>query len=96
VAGAGPRSSLPSQKAPLTYKDSLRGWPRLRAAAGTDSVSIAPTDGHMRLSRPLAHIWVSEKAPWFEITDDLPRSERGGEELEAALKSPPTSGQSPG
>jgi len=50
----------------------------------------------MRLSRPLAHIWVSEKAPWFEITDDLPRSERGGEELEAALKSPPTSGQSPG
>jgi len=35
------------------------------------------------------------RPPWFEITDDLPRSERGGEELEAALKNPPTSGQSP-
>jgi hypothetical protein len=37
-----------------------------------------------------------QRPPWFEITDDLPRSERGGEELEAALKNPPTSGQSPG
>jgi hypothetical protein len=46
--------------------------------------------------RRSSHIWVSEKAPWFEITDDLPRSERGGEELEAAMKNPPTSGQSPG
>jgi hypothetical protein len=27
--------------------------------------------------RPLGHVWVSEKAPWFEITDDLPRFERG-------------------
>jgi len=36
------------------------------------------------------------RPPWFEITDDLPRSERAGEELEAALKNPPTSGQSPG
>ena len=23
--------------------------------------------------RPTAHIWVSRKAPWFEITDDLPQ-----------------------
>jgi len=23
--------------------------------------------------RPTQHIWVSEKAPWFEITDDLPQ-----------------------
>jgi hypothetical protein len=36
--------------------------------------------------RPLAHIWVSEKAPWFEITDDLPRSETDGAELEAELE----------
>ena len=36
--------------------------------------------------RPLAHVWVSEKAPWFEITDALPQSQRGVEELEAQLK----------
>jgi hypothetical protein len=30
--------------------------------------------------RPLAHFWVAEQAPWYEITDDLPRS-RGGIEL---------------
>ena len=23
--------------------------------------------------RPLAHFWVGSKAPWFEITDDLPQ-----------------------
>jgi hypothetical protein len=23
--------------------------------------------------RPTMHIWVSEKAPWYEITDDLPQ-----------------------
>ena len=23
--------------------------------------------------RPTKHIWVSEKAPWFEITDELPQ-----------------------
>ncbi len=32
--------------------------------------------------RPLGHVWVGEKAPWYEITDDLPRSQRGGEEFE--------------
>ncbi len=25
--------------------------------------------------RPTAHIWVSRKAPWFEIADDLPQYE---------------------
>ena len=34
--------------------------------------------------KPLAHIWVSEKAPWYDITDGLPQAQRGGEELEAA------------
>jgi hypothetical protein len=38
--------------------------------------------------RPLAHVWVSEKAPWYEITDDLPRSQHGVEELEGRLKDP--------
>lgn len=27
--------------------------------------------------RPLVHIWVGEKAPWYEIRDDLPRHPRG-------------------
>ena len=26
---------------------------------------------------PVAHCWVESKAPWHEITDELPRSERG-------------------
>ena len=25
--------------------------------------------------RPSAHIWVADKAPWYEITDDLPQFE---------------------
>jgi len=33
--------------------------------------------------RPLAHVWVGEKAPWYEITDALPQSPKGGEELQA-------------
>ena len=28
-------------------------------------------------SRPLLHVWVGSKAPWFEITDALPRLEGG-------------------
>jgi hypothetical protein len=27
--------------------------------------------------RPSGHIWVSEKAPWYEITDELPRFSKG-------------------
>jgi len=27
--------------------------------------------------RPAAHIWVSEKAPWYEISDGLPQFPRG-------------------
>ena len=34
--------------------------------------------------KPLAHIWVSDKAPWYDITDDLPQAQQGVEELEAA------------
>jgi hypothetical protein len=26
---------------------------------------------------PSAHIWVSEKAPWYEITDALPQFPKG-------------------
>jgi hypothetical protein len=35
--------------------------------------------------RPAAHIWVGDKAPWCEITDDLPRSAADGTELERLL-----------
>ncbi len=37
--------------------------------------------------RPAAHVWVSEKAPWVEITDALPRSATDGAELERLLPS---------
>ena len=33
--------------------------------------------------RPIAHIWVGEKASWYEITDHLLQSPGNGEELEA-------------
>jgi len=42
--------------------------------------------------RPLAHVWVSEKAPWYDITDDLPRSQHGVEELAAPVKKASPSG----
>jgi hypothetical protein len=35
--------------------------------------------------RPLAHFWVGSKAPWFEITDDLPQFEAGPAEHEHEL-----------
>jgi hypothetical protein len=40
--------------------------------------------------RSLAHFWVGSKAPWYEITDDLPRFEAGtkehADEIAAMLK----------
>jgi len=36
--------------------------------------------------RPSAHVWVCEKASWYEIGDDLPRFQRGVEELTAPDK----------
>jgi hypothetical protein len=35
--------------------------------------------------RPLGHVWVSEKAPWYEITDTLPQWPRG---LDASATQP--------
>ncbi|HVP29252.1 MAG TPA: GFA family protein [Myxococcota bacterium] len=29
------------------------------------------------VSRPVAHIWTSQRAPWFELTDALPRFAEG-------------------
>ena len=42
--------------------------------------------------RPLAHVWVSEKAPWYDITDDLPRSQHGFEDIAAPVKKASPSG----
>lgn len=28
-------------------------------------------------SKPVVHVWTEEKAPWFELTDDLPALPRG-------------------
>ncbi len=39
-------------------------------------VPVAPLDSDPGM-RPLAHIFVGSKAPWFEITDTLPRMEEG-------------------
>jgi len=40
--------------------------------AGLMTVRAGTLDSDPGL-RPGAHIWVSEKAPWYEITDELPR-----------------------
>ncbi|MFT5351031.1 MAG: hypothetical protein ACI9MF_001852 [Gammaproteobacteria bacterium] len=37
-------------------------------------ITLGSTDGDPRL-RPEFHIYVSSKAPWYEITDDLPQFE---------------------
>jgi len=39
--------------------------------------------------RPVAHIWVGEKAPWDDVADGLPCSQGSGEELAAALTTSP-------
>ena len=44
--------------------------------------------------RPVAHIWVGEKASWYEITDDLLQSPGDGEELEARANAAGASGVS--
>ena len=38
---------------------------------------LAEAGGEDPERRSLAHFWVGEKAPWFEIADALPRFERG-------------------
>jgi hypothetical protein len=48
-------------------------------------------------TRPVAHIFVASKAPWQEITDELPRFDAyppgyGGEEIEREALPPPRAG----
>ncbi len=46
--------------------------PRVSAAGGTVVVPAGPLDTDPGM-RPLAHIFVASKAPWFEITDTIPQ-----------------------
>ena len=48
------------------------GAPRVSAAGGTVVVPAGPLDTDPGM-RPLAHIFVASKAPWFEITDTIPQ-----------------------
>jgi hypothetical protein len=62
-------------------------WSRSRADPDTVRIRLGLVEDDPE-RRPLAHMWVSEKSPWYEITDDLPQSPGGGEELAAAAKLP--------
>jgi hypothetical protein len=59
-----------------------------RRAANPDTVRVRLgilNDDPAR--RSLAHFWVGSKAPWFEITDDLPQLAQGPTEHENELAS---------
>lgn len=60
-------------------------WSRREAEADIIRIRLGLLDSDPE-RRPLAHVWVSEKAPWYEITDELPQSLRGVEELQAQPK----------
>ncbi len=63
-------------------------WSKREDTPGILRLRVGALDGDPG-RRPAAHIFVSEKAPWFEITDDLPRSPTDGRELERAAASLP-------
>jgi len=46
---------------------------------------IAAMEGAVSL-KPVAHVFVSEKAPWYEITDDLPQYPRFPDDMDVHLK----------
>ncbi len=46
--------------------------PRISAERGVVLVPAGSLDGDPGV-RPAAHIFVADKAPWFEITDSLPQ-----------------------
>ncbi len=51
-------------------------YSRRTSEAETFRIRLGALDGDPG-RRPLAHVWVGSKAPWFEITDALPRFEAG-------------------
>jgi hypothetical protein len=48
----------------------------LRSALGRVHVRLGTVDGDPGV-RPTAHVFVGSKAPWYEITDELPQHEEG-------------------
>jgi hypothetical protein len=55
-------------------------WSRRESEADIVRIRLGLLDGDPE-RRPAGHVWVSEKAPWYEITDTLPQWERGLEEV---------------
>jgi hypothetical protein len=51
-------------------------WSRRATEPDIVRIRVGLLDGDPE-RRPLGHVWVSEKAPWYEIPDDLPRYPRG-------------------
>ena len=49
---------------------------KFEARPGMILIRAGSLDGDPGL-RPDAHIWVSHKAPWYDILDDIPRHEGG-------------------
>lgn len=62
-------------------------WSRTRADPDTVRIRLGLLNGDPE-RRPLAHMWVSETPAWFTITDDLPQSERGGDDPTPSAKLP--------
>jgi len=51
-------------------------YARMTARPGIVIVRAGLLDGDPGI-RPQNHIWVSQKAPWYEITDSLPQFQEG-------------------
>jgi hypothetical protein len=49
---------------------------RRESEPGSVRIRLGTLDGDPE-RRALAHFWVSSKAPWFDIADDLPRYPEG-------------------
>ncbi len=55
-------------------------WSRRDDAPDVVRLRLGLVDGDPG-RRPAAHVWVSDGAPWFTISDDLPQSETDGSDL---------------
>jgi hypothetical protein len=54
-------------------------WSRRDDAPDIVRLRLGAVDGDPG-RRPAAHVFVAEQAPWFTITDDLPRSDGNGDD----------------
>lgn len=62
-------------------------WSRRDADPDTLRLRLGLLDGDPGV-RPIAHVWVGEKAPWYDIDDDLPQAGGDGAELRSRLNRP--------